>query len=163
MIDKVEVVDPYKVNVIAKYPTLLHQLSLAYGGFQYPRKYFCRSRVGSFGKKPIGTGPYKYVEWSRTATWTHGERAVLGRSPAHQRRRVQDIPEGASKLAALEAGEVDFIIDVPLDAVERIERNPNLQLFSRPSLRLFYLTPSMLTETPLKKRWSDRRCGTPWT
>jgi peptide/nickel transport system substrate-binding protein len=146
-----DVVDKLTLNVKLKYPTLLHKMAITYGSFQYPPKYFTQVGEVEFGKKPIGTGPYKFVEWVKDSQVTLEANANYWRgAPAIKTVVFRNIPEGAAKLAALETGEVDFIIDVPLDSVERIERNTGVQLYSRPSLRLFNLTPSMLTDTPLK-------------
>jgi len=146
-----EIVDKSTIRIKTKSPTLLHMPALAMGSFQYPPAYFQQVGMDAFGQKPIGTGPYKLVEWVKDAAVTlEANEKYWGGPPPTKTVVFRNIPEGAAKLAALEAGELDFIIDVPLDAVERIERNANLQLFSRPSNRLFYLVPSMLTDTPLK-------------
>jgi peptide/nickel transport system substrate-binding protein len=146
-----ETVDKYTVNVKMKSPTLLHMPALAQGGFVYPPKMFEQLGPDEFGKKPVGTGPYMFSEWVKDSHVTlEANPAYWAGAPAVKTFTFRTIPEGAAKLAALETGEVDFIIDVPLDAVERIERNTNLQLFSRSSNRVFYLVPSLLTDTPLK-------------
>jgi peptide/nickel transport system substrate-binding protein len=151
VIDGAEVVDKYTLNVKTKSPTLLHMAALAMGSFQYPAQYFQQVGPEGFGQKPIGTGPYRLVEWIKDNHVTlEANDAYWGAAPATKTVVVRVIPEGAAKLAALETGEVDFIIDVPLDAVERVERNSALQLLSRPSNRMFYLVPSTLTDTPLK-------------
>ncbi len=147
-----EVVDPLTINVKTKNPTLLHMPALGMGSFQYPPKYFQEQGQDAFGRKPIGTGPYMFAEWVKDSHVTfEANTAYWNGAPAAKTLVFRNIPEGAAKLAALEAGEVELIIDVPLDAIERIERNTNLQLFSRPSNRLFNLTMSTLTDTPLKK------------
>ncbi len=147
-----DVVDPLTINVKTKTPTLLHIPALAMGSFQYPLKYFQETGPDNFGRKPIGTGPYVFGEWVKDSNVTmEANPQYWGGAPAIKTVIFRNIPEGAAKLAALEAGEVDLIIDVPLDAVERIERNNGLQLFSRPSNRMFNLTLSTLTDTPFKK------------
>jgi peptide/nickel transport system substrate-binding protein len=147
-----DVVDPLTINVKTKNPTLLHLPALAMGSFQYPPKYFQEQGQDAFGRKPIGTGPFTFGEWVKDSHITmEANPNYWNGAPAVKTVVFRNIPEGAAKLAALEAGEVDLIIDVPLDAIERIERNTNLQLLSRPSNRLFNLTMSTLTDTPLKK------------
>jgi peptide/nickel transport system substrate-binding protein len=151
VIDGAEVVDKYTINVKTKSPTLLHQRALAMGSFQYPPRYFARLGQDEFGKNPVGTGPYTFAGWVRDGHVTlEANEGYWGGAPPMRTVTFRTIPEGAARLAALETGEVDFTIDVPLDAAERIDRNANLQLFSRPSNRIFYLVPSTLTDTPLK-------------
>jgi peptide/nickel transport system substrate-binding protein len=146
-----EVVDKYTVDIKTKNPTLLHMPALAMGSFQYPAKYFAEVGSDGFGQSPIGTGPYKFVDWVKDSHITlEANPDYWAGPPAMETVIFRNIPEGAAKLAALEAGEVDFIIDVPLDAVERVENNTDLQLFSRPSNRMFYLTGSTLSDSPIK-------------
>ncbi|MCC6180087.1 MAG: hypothetical protein IT305_32635 [Chloroflexi bacterium] len=148
-----DIVDPLTINVKTKSPTLLHLPALAMGSFQYPPKYFQDAGgPDGFAKKPIGTGPYSFAEWVKDSHVTlEANPQYWNGAPSIKTAVFRNIPEGAAKLAALEAGEVDLIIDVPLDAIERIERNNSLQMFSRPSNRMFSLTMSTLTDTPLKK------------
>jgi peptide/nickel transport system substrate-binding protein len=146
-----DVVDKYTINVKTKSPTLLHMPALAMGSFQVPLKYFGDLGPDEFGKKPVGTGPFKFMEWVKdTRVSFEANEQYWGGAPSVKTLIMRTIPEGAARLAALEAGEVDFTTDVPLDAIERVERNNNLQLFARPSNRSFYITPSTLTDTPLK-------------
>ena len=146
-----ETVDRYTINLKTKSPTLLHMPALAQGSFQYPAKYFAEQGPDEFGKKPIGTGPFKFTEWIKdTRVGLEANEQYWGGAPAVKTLIMRTIPEGAARLAALEAGEIDFTTDVPLDAVERVERNANMQLFARPSNRSFYMTASTLTDTPLK-------------
>lgn len=151
MIAGAEVVDKYTIRVKTKSPTLLHMPALAMGSFQYPKGYYAQLGPDEFGKKPVGTGPYKFVEWVKDSNVTmEANTEYWNGAPPVKTVIFRNIPEGAARLAGLEAGEIDFTIDVPLDAVERIERNPNLALFSRPSNRIFSLTMSTLTDTALK-------------
>jgi peptide/nickel transport system substrate-binding protein len=151
VIASADVVDKYTINLKTKSPTLLHMPALAQGSFQYPARYFAELGPDEFGKKPIGTGPFKFTEWLKDNRVTlEANDQYWGGAPAVKTLVMRTIPEGAARLAALEAGEIDFTTDVPLDAVERVERNANVQLFSRPSNRSFFLTASTLTDTPLK-------------
>jgi peptide/nickel transport system substrate-binding protein len=151
MLEGAEVVDKYTINVKTKYPTMLHVLALAMGSFQYPRKLLAEIGEEEFGKNPIGTGPFAFGDWLKDSQVTLQNNPDYWAGPASIQTVVfRNIPEGAARLAALEAGDVDFIIDVPLDSVDRVEGNPELQLFMRPSSRFFYMVPSTLSDTPLK-------------
>lgn len=84
---------------------------------------------------PIGTGPFKFVEWVEGSHIVlerfddyYGGAPDLGRNgPAPIRRVVfRIIPENATRLAALLAGEVDLITDVPVDALNQLRGNPNV-------------------------------------
>jgi len=151
MIVTATVVDKHTINVITDGPTMLHLPGLAMSSFQYPAKYFAEVGKDTFGTKPVGTGPYKLVEWVKDDHISLEANPDYWGGPVSVKTIVfRNIPEGAARLAALQTGEIDFTIDVPLDAAEQIENNPDLQLFTRPSNRVFMLWMSNITDSPLK-------------
>jgi peptide/nickel transport system substrate-binding protein len=152
MIAQADVVDKYTINVKTKYPTLLHMQGLAWGSYQYPPGYFGQVGPAGFNQKPIGTGPYTLVEWVKDSHVTMSANGnYWGGTPPIQTVEFRTIPEPTARIAALETGEIDLMLDLPLDAVARVNQNPSLQVLSRPSLRLFSLRFSEITDTPLRK------------
>lgn len=92
------------------------------------------------GRAAIGTGPYRLVSFAL------GDRAVFARhegwwGPAQPWQRVtyRLIANDSSRVAALQAGDVDAIDAVPTRDVTRLQRDPRLAVQSRPGLRLIYL------------------------
>src|SRR2546430_9269205 len=79
-IDHVDVVDPYTVNVVTKtpFPLLPVRMSPGHCGTVgiLPPKYIEQVGDAGFAVKPVGTGPYKLVEWVKD------ERLVLEATPA---------------------------------------------------------------------------------
>lgn len=80
---------------------------------------------------PIGAGPYRVTEF------VEGNRVVLerferywGGSPEAARVVLRLIPENATRIAALQAGEVDLITTIPPDLVDQVERSPRFQIES---------------------------------
>jgi peptide/nickel transport system substrate-binding protein len=156
MLDRAEVVDEYTINVIAKQPApeRLIATALALGSFVYPPEY--TQEVGyldGFATAPIGTGPFMLREWVRD------DRVVLdanpdywGGPPGVQTLIFRPIPEGSARVAALEAGDIDFSIDIPLDAWNRVSNNPNLVAIDAPGGRAFRLTFATLWDSPLQDR-----------
>lgn len=76
---------------------------------------------------PIGTGPYKFVSWTRgdQVEFEAFEDYYLG-EPSIKHVIWKIIPEGSSRTIALEAGEVDLVIEVEAMDVERIQENDKL-------------------------------------
>lgn len=153
-ITNVEVVDPYTVNLVTKGPDpiLPVRMSELYG-VMLPPKYFKEVGESEFAKKPIGTGPYKVAEWVKD------ERLVLEGYTEHWRGApkltkvtLRPIKEAASRVAALQTGEVDFINNVPFNQVEILKANQNLNVVTSGTNRVFFLT---LDST--KKPFNDKK------
>lgn len=93
------------------------------------------------GTATIGTGPYKFVEWKK------GDSIVFEKSESYNGQLPQDwdkvtfkfIPEEPSRVAALLAGDVDMIDNVPTVDIERLKSEANLDLSQGVSNRVIYL------------------------
>ncbi len=81
---------------------------------------------------PIGTGPYKFVEQ------VPGDKLVVEKYDGYfdkdilnarpQRVFIIPIKDPQTRMAALQAGEIDFAVDVPLDQVARLATTEGIQL-----------------------------------
>jgi len=124
-VDRVEAPDPSTVVVHTKKPDPLLPARLGfYGGQMIPKKYVEQVGPDTFNQKPIGTGPVRFV------SWTKDDRIVLEANPSYwggrvdfDRLVVRALPEMAPRVAALLKGEVDLITQVPPDQGERIKAN----------------------------------------
>ncbi len=125
-IDRVEVVDPLTVNVVTKtpFPLLPVRMSPGHCGTVgiLPPKYLAQVGDAAFAVKPVGTGPYKFVEWVKD------ERLVLDANkdyhrgaPAIDRLVFRPIPELTTRVAALLSGQADLVSDVPPDQVAKVK------------------------------------------
>lgn len=92
------------------------------------------------GTAMIGTGPYKFVEWKK------GDRIVLEPNPTHFGEKavwskviIRPIPSPPARVAALLAGDVDMIENVPTSDVERLKKDDKVVLSSGISNRIIYL------------------------
>lgn len=91
------------------------------------------------GKAAIGTGAYKL------AKFTPGDRIELvrnddywGAKPLWERVTLRPIKAGPSRVAALLAGDVDIIEDTPTADIERLKKDPKVQLSQEVSNRIIY-------------------------
>src|SRR5439155_783430 len=63
-IDRVEIVDPYTIKVHTKKPWPLFTASMTFTqSGMLPPKETAGKETADLSKKPIGTGPYKFVRW----------------------------------------------------------------------------------------------------
>jgi peptide/nickel transport system substrate-binding protein len=156
MLGSVEIVDLYTVDVKAKGPTpeRLILAALAMGSFQYPPQYTEQTGLlRGFCQRPIGTGPYRFVEWVKDDRVVfEANQDYWGGAPRVRRLVFRPIPEGAARVAALQAGDIDFSIDVPLDALDRISNDPNVTTHAIRGMRIFRLTTASKWEGPLQNK-----------
>ena len=125
-IDHVDIVDPYTVNVITKapFPLLPVRMSPGHCGTVgiVPPKYIAQMGDAGFAIKPVGTGPFKFVEWVKD------ERLVLEANkdyhrgaPAIERLVFRPVPELTTRVAALLSGQADLVSDIPPDQTGKIK------------------------------------------
>ena len=93
-----------------------------------------------FNANPIGTGPYKFVEWKLgdSITFVANEEYWDG-APAIKNMTWRIIPEGSSRTIALEAGEIDAIIEVETNDLARLEEDSNVQIVEKPGTSFSWL------------------------
>ena len=125
-IESVDVVDDYTVRINTKTP----DASLLFNLTQHANAIVPKALIDSgndFNINPIGTGPYVWKEWKRGDQLEFEAFAdyYLG-EPAIKNVIWKIIPEGSSRTIALEAGEVDMVVDVESMDVDRIKENPDL-------------------------------------
>jgi len=124
-IDRIETPDAGTVVIHTKKPDPLLPARLGfYAGQIMPKKYFESVGADTFNQKPVGTGPVRFV------SWTKDDRVVLdangdywGGKPDFDRLIVRALPEMAPRIAALLKGEVDIATQVPPDQLERVRAN----------------------------------------
>ncbi|MFI5266148.1 MAG: ABC transporter substrate-binding protein [Chloroflexota bacterium] len=119
-IDNVQVVDPNTIQLNLNKPdaTLFFAFAAQLG--MEPPAYVKQVGADGFAQKPVGTGPYKFVEWVRgdhitleanTSYWAGSPKG----KPAAQRLIFKPIPEESARVAALKSGQVQFIDHVSGD------------------------------------------------
>lgn len=92
------------------------------------------------GEAAIGTGQYKFIEWKPGDTiLIERNDDYWGEKAAFERIEVKPIKSNPSRVAALLAGDVDFIDNVPTADIERLKGDSNVVLASGISNRVIYL------------------------
>lgn len=130
-INRVEKVDDYTVRFVTPEPyapmvanlTRIHII---------PGQTFQEMGVQAFAQNPVGTGPFRYV------SWTPGQEVALQAFEDHWREGLPTIdravfriiPDEFARFAALRAGEVDIVQNLPASRIEQVEADPNLRVVS---------------------------------
>jgi len=151
-VKEVQVVNDHTVRLITDkpWPSLIDHASLT-NALIMPAKALRELGPEKLSQKPIGTGPFKFVEWKRD------ERLVLERNPDYwagppeiSRVTFRFIPEFSARMAALLSGEIDIMKDVPPHAVETVERSGRARVRSTVSSRINYLALVNLKPGPMQ-------------
>jgi peptide/nickel transport system substrate-binding protein len=91
-------------------------------------------------QNPIGTGPYKYVSYQRGGNFVFTRNDDYWGGKAEIKEIIfRKVTEDAARLAALEAGQADFINNVPVHEVARLQRHPRVRIDQIEGLRMFFL------------------------
>ncbi|HTO83825.1 MAG TPA: ABC transporter substrate-binding protein [Methylomirabilota bacterium] len=104
-------------------------------------------KAKAFAEKPVGTGPFVFDSWQR------GTEMVLKRNPNYWQMgddgkplpyldeiRFPVIPDDATRILKLQAGEVDGAELIPYARVGELKNDPNLDMELYPSTKVTFLT-----------------------
>ena len=142
-IEKVTALDKYTVEVKSKSPDALFITRFANFPSQIISKkaYQAAGSWEEFGKMPVGTGPYKIVEYADDV------RIVLerfedywgGTKGAVKRIEFKKVPELSTRIAGLRSGEFDIITEVPPDQAMAIDGMPGVSVEGGPIRNIYGL------------------------
>ncbi|HEX7004873.1 MAG TPA: ABC transporter substrate-binding protein [Trueperaceae bacterium] len=149
VVTEVKELDGNRVQVSTEEPfaPLLNTFTYTLIGVYSKDAYDAAGSDEAFSLHPVGPGPYKFVEW------VPGQRLVLeafdeywAGAPAIETVEFRVILDEASRIAALEAGEIDAIHAFsPLEA-QRLSENPDIVVINPPSAGFIRL--NMNTQKP---------------
>ena len=129
-INSVEVVDPFTVRITTSGPDpLLPTRMSRYPTYIVPPKYVKEVGRDVFATKPVGTGPYKFVEFipDQHVILEANDDYWRG-APSIGKVTWRAIPDGTARMTALLTGEVDLIENVPVDLAPMTTSSPDVDL-----------------------------------
>jgi peptide/nickel transport system substrate-binding protein len=151
-VKEVQVVNDLTVRFVTDkpYPSLIDHASLT-DLLVLPPKALKQLGPQKLAEHPIGTGPFKFVEWRRD------DRLVVERNPDYwqgpadaSRVTFRFIPEFSARLPAQLSGEIDIMKDVPPHVIDAVERSGRAKLRSTVSSRINYLALVNLKTGPMQ-------------
>ncbi len=157
IIAKTEVVDEYTVKFTTSEPfgAMLATFAHPAGGIVSPAAAKQGADAPAFGKKPVGTGPYKFVEWVPGDHLTVEKFADYW-NPAQgakvDRFIIKPVPEAGTRINMLLAGDAHFINTVPYAQVKQLQGNPNVAIAANEAIYTFWV--AMNTQ---KEPFKDKR------
>src|SRR5262245_35597902 len=135
-----EVVDDLTVDIVTKEPygPILRSMAMLYVSIVSPTA--VQKQGEGFLRAPVGTGPFKFVEW-RTNTQIVIERTpdYWGDKAPMDRVVFQVIPEEGARMIALQAGDADMVMFPPTTQLEQFRKDPKYTVHEAPGLRVVYI------------------------
>ncbi len=139
-IKEIRIVDPETIHIITDkpFPLLLERLVF----FPIvPKKHVEAVGDQAFGTtSPVGTGPWKFVEWKRDQLirLEAFDQHWRGKPP-FRHLIIRAIPEIATQVAEMKTGGVDLIRNVSADLIPELKSHPQTYVSSAPILRVHYV------------------------
>ena len=151
---EVQIVDPGTVRITTKVPDpILPNRVAAESVSMVPPKAMAEYREKFVSDRPIGTGPFRFVEY------VVGERVVLEANPdywgakaASQRLVWQIVPDPATRVAALARGTIDVMLNLPVPLIPTVEGDAKLAVYAELGSSVHLLLLNALQAPPLKDR-----------
>ena len=139
-ISQIVALDPFTVQIQLKTPYAPFISTLAGTSFSIVSPV----AVQTLGENPIGTGPFKFVQWDKndkivlSANDTH-----WAGKPALDRLIFRSIPDNAMRRTELQAGNIHVMEFPNPDEIPLIQGDPQLEILMQPSLNTGYLAMNM--------------------
>ena len=133
-IESWEVLDELTIRIDTGEPNAMLFIDLAHtGNFIVPMSLIESGH--DFSTHPVGSGPFVFEEWrlGDSLLFTAFDNYFdAPRAAKVEYLSWRIIPEGASRTIALEAGEVDYIVEVAFSDIPRLDADPNITVLQRP-------------------------------
>jgi len=156
-IDRLEIVDDHhlRIHLKAPYPGFLQR------SFEnmaiVPKDYIAKEGDDGFAAKPVGAGPFKFVEFNQAELYLKVEavKQHYRQTPFIGALVFRSVPEAATRLAMLKTGEADVI---HLDAahIQPVQKDGKLRIVWGKYNNCIDLTAMDLVQ-PEATPWKDKR------
>lgn len=145
-LQEVKKVDDYTVQLVTKIPYPVFAGSLVH--IMMLDKETCEGLTSEeIAANPVGTGRYRLVEHVKESYIKLVRNdEYWGELPDAEIVEFRVIANAATRTTALINGEVDFISNIPVMDVNRLENDPNVQVITNPSLSCNYMGFDQLNE-----------------
>lgn len=141
VIKEVKALDEHTVQFVLTRPLGPFLWNLAMSPFGIASPTAIKKYGDDFRSHPVGTGPFKFVEWKQNDTVT------LEKNPDYWQKGLPKlnkliyrvIPENTARLNALANGEIDIMDGLNYSDEKTVTSNANLQVIERPTMNVGYL------------------------
>jgi len=140
IVTKIEATGDYQVQFTLQEPFAPFIQNLAMFSFAIASPAALDEYGNDFFKNPVGTGPFKFVEWIQDdkVTLVKNE-AYWGEAAKIDTLVFRSIPDNSARFLELQAGTIDMMDGVNPDDVAAAKANDQFQMILRPSMNVGYL------------------------
>lgn len=154
-----EILTPDPYTVVFKFetpkPLALYHIADAHASIM-PADWLATVKDEEVGVRAlVGTGPYQFDRWirgdrivmKRFDAYNHAPDYISNKGPAYAEELIMRIiPEAATRLAEILAGNIDYTVDVPLMGYQQLAARPDFQVRMAPTYSVQYLVCNMKRE-----------------
>jgi peptide/nickel transport system substrate-binding protein len=138
--DKIETPDKYTVKMTLKAPLGPFQERMTQGALQILSKKAVEAAGGDYSHKPVGTGPFKYVDWKT------GEYVKLSRNDDYWGDKAKldqltwrPIPDANTRVAELESSGIDYLMQIPREDMARLKESGKYDVQEIEAINISYM------------------------
>jgi len=140
-LESTEKIDDYTIVINTKGPfaPVLNALTSPLAGIM--PKHIMEKNENAMAEHPIGTGPFKFVEWKQgeSVTMVANEDYWAG-APKTKNLIMKVIPESSQRTVLLETGAIDIAYDILPADVSKLEENPDTKVLHQASYKTLYFS-----------------------
>ncbi len=158
-LEKVEAIDKYSVRFVNRTPDVTLEGRIGSSGANIiSRRAFDEAKTWvDWARAPVATGPYKVREYIPDQSLTlDAHEDYWGGQPPLKSIKLVVVPEVATRINGLLAGQFDFICDMPPDQIPASRERQVRGAGPAPSS-----TIASRSSTSTIRRWSTRACARP--
>lgn len=149
-LDRTEIINPYRVKIHLKkpYPPIEERV----GDYMLimPKRYYEKVGKKGFENAPVGTGPWKFVKREgNDAFFFTANESYFGKGPYIKELVYRNIPEEATKWAALKNGEIDAAYFTAISYLKEAKSSPAFKIWTVQNASMLTLWPRL--DKPLDK------------
>ncbi len=145
-----KVVDKFTIILKTKYPYAPVLAALTTPPCSIVPKKIVEANPKAFALNPIGTGPYKFVEWKPDEyVKLEAFDGYYGQKAKTKYVMMKVVPESTQRSIQLETGEIDVAYDIPPNDVVRIQNSKKMTLLQGESMMVSDLNINTQSKGPL--------------
>ena len=143
-IQETRVVDEYTVQLVLGEPFAPLMSNLAYPTGLIVSPSAVREYGEDYGRHPVGTGPYQFVEWeSNTQVTVEANPDYWGPAAGVDQIVFRPITDSNTRVTEMLSGGLDLMVEVPPDSVQVFEQRDEFTVYEQAGPHLWFLILNM--------------------